>query len=102
TGGSDNLQVGRIGITKAFGAATLEVNGTTTMTFSITNPGIGTQNNLTFTDAFPAGLVAVGGAVTFGGVCTNGTPNTIAANATAYNLTDLDNLTNGSTCTITM
>ncbi len=99
TGGSDSLSVGRIQVTKSFSAATLQTNGTATMTFSIFNNSGANRTGLTFSDTFPAGLVAVGGAVTTGGTCTALAPTTVTANATAYNLTAL-NLNNGVTCTI--
>ncbi len=98
-GGSDSLSVGRIQVTKSFSAATVQTNGTATMTFSIFNNSGANRTGLTFTDAFPAGLVAVGGAVTTGGTCTALAPTTVTANATAYNLTAL-NLNSGVTCTI--
>jgi uncharacterized repeat protein (TIGR01451 family)/fimbrial isopeptide formation D2 family protein len=45
-------------ITKAFGAATIPLNGTTSLTFSISNPNTGiTLNGIAFTDNLPAGLV---------------------------------------------
>lgn len=46
--------------TKAFGAATILVNGTTTMTITLTNPNTGagnTVNGVAFTDNFPPNLV---------------------------------------------
>ena len=99
TGGSDVLTVGRVAITKAFSAATVQTNGTATLTFTITNGSGGNRTGLTFTDNFPAGMVAVGGTVTTGGTCTSLAPTTVAANATSYNLTAL-NLNNNITCTI--
>jgi uncharacterized repeat protein (TIGR01451 family) len=99
TGGSDVLTVGKISVTKAFSVSTVQTNGTATLTFTITNGSGGNRTGLTFNDPFPAGMVAVGGAVTTGGTCTNLAPTTVAANATAYNLTGLD-LNNNITCTL--
>ena len=45
-------------ITKAFGAASIPLNGTTSLTFTINNPNTGvTLNGIAFTDSLPAGLV---------------------------------------------
>jgi hypothetical protein len=46
-------------ITKTFGAATIPLNGTTTLSFNITNPAVNAQalTAVGFTDSFPAGLV---------------------------------------------
>jgi uncharacterized repeat protein (TIGR01451 family)/fimbrial isopeptide formation D2 family protein len=45
-------------IQKAFGAATIPVNGTTTLTFTIQNPNAGLAlTGITFSDTLPAGLV---------------------------------------------
>ncbi len=50
--------VGPPAIAKAFGAATIAVNGTTTLTFNLTNPNATTAlTGVSFTDLLPGGLV---------------------------------------------
>src|SRR2546430_14447829 len=45
-------------ISKAFGAASILLNGTTSLTFTISNPnGIDSLNGISFADNLPAGLV---------------------------------------------
>ncbi len=45
------------GLTKTFGAASVAVGGSTTLTFTIANSNNFTLSGIAFTDAFPAGLV---------------------------------------------
>jgi len=94
---SGTLQVNAIAaptIAKAFGAAAIAVGGTTSLSFTITNPNTSTSlTGVGFTDALPAGLVVAtpngltgscgGGtiAATAGGSSANLSGATLAANA---------------------
>lgn len=55
---------------KAFGAATIPLNGSTSLTFSIANNSANPANTIAFTDPLPAGLVV-------------STPNALAGNCGA-------------------
>jgi hypothetical protein len=62
-------------IAKAFGAATIPLNGSTTLVFSIQNPNVSTAlSGLAFVDSLPAGLVVA---------TTPGLSNTCGGNVTA-------------------
>lgn len=54
---SANLLVLPIGIAKAFGGLTVPLNGSTTLTFTITNPTATPLTGINFTDALPSGLI---------------------------------------------
>ncbi|MFN2578643.1 MAG: hypothetical protein ABR607_13230, partial [Pyrinomonadaceae bacterium] len=47
-------------ITKQFGAATIPFNGTTSLSFRITNPNSLALTDISFTDTLPSGLVVAG------------------------------------------
>ena len=61
-------------ITKSFATATIPLNGTTTLTFSLANPNPTTLTGVSFVDTFPPGLVVAainnlgGSCVSLGGV----------------------------------
>ena len=84
-------------IAKVFGAASISVNGTTTLTVTLTNPNAGTAlTGVGFTDTLPAGLVVA---------TPNGLVNTCGGTVTAVAGTGSVALVNGSvsasgSCTI--
>ncbi len=86
-------------ISKAFGAANITLNGTTTVTFTITNPAGNTsaENGIAFSDTLTNGLQV---ASTPGVSNTCGGTVTAAANSTSISLTGGSIATPGSTCTI--
>src|SRR4029079_14830653 len=70
-------------VTKTFGAASVAMNGTTTLSFTITNPAANTSalNGVAFTDTLPAGLV-VATPNNLTGTCGGGTITATAGSST--------------------
>ncbi|HKV94335.1 MAG TPA: hypothetical protein VJW20_17435 [Candidatus Angelobacter sp.] len=83
-------------ITKSFGAATIPVNGTTTVNFSINNPNVVAINE-SFTDTLPTGL-QVAAAPTVSNTC----GGTVTATAGSGTISFSNNLTAVGTCTISV
>lgn len=82
--------------TKAFGAANIPLNGSTSLTFNLANNSLSAAGNIAFSDAFPAGLV-VATPNGLSGNC-NGTV-TATAGAGSVSLTG-GSLASNSTCSI--
>jgi uncharacterized repeat protein (TIGR01451 family) len=101
TGGTASASVSVVvppSIAKAFGATNIALNGTTSLTFTITNPGANSvaEIGVAFTDTFPLGIVVA---------TPNGLVNTCAGTVTATAASGAVSLTGGtvaagSSCTI--
>jgi uncharacterized repeat protein (TIGR01451 family) len=85
-------------ITKAFGAATIFVNGTTSLTFTISNPNTTPLTGLSFVDPLPSGLrVATPNALT----STCGGTTTAVAGSSSISLTG-GTLAGNASCSISL
>ncbi len=99
---TDNLVViGKPTIAKAFAPTRIAPSGTSTITFTLTNPNTVALTNATFTDALAANLsVATAGAA--GGTCTGAGSNSFTAGQTGtLSFTGLT-LTASTSCTVTV
>ncbi len=95
-------------ISKAFGAGSIPLNGTTSLVFTVSNPSAGTVlSNLSFTDNLPGGLIVAtpnglsGNCLTAGGSVANAGAVTAVAGSTIVSLTSLA-LTPASACTFSV
>lgn len=89
------------GIAKAFAPATIPTNGTSTLTFTLSNPNAAALTGINFTDTYPAGVVNAT-PLTVGGTCA-GVTHTAAAGGGSFNVTG-GTIPGGApgTCTITV
>lgn len=89
------------GIAKAFAPATIGVNGTSILTFTLSNPNATALSGISFTDTYPAGLVNATPLVV-GGSC-GGVVHTATAGGTTFNVTG-GTIPGGApgTCTLTV
>ncbi len=78
-------------LSKSFGAMSIPVGGTTSLTFMITNPNSGTAlSGISFTDTLPAGLtVPTTSSSTCGGTLTTTAPSTISFSAGTVAASDM-------------
>lgn len=89
-------------LSKAFSPAVIGAAGTTTLTFTLTNPaGTPQQTNVGFTDTLPTGLI-VGNPPAVGGTCSNAAAVTFAtAGDGTITVTNLV-VPGGASCTVTV
>jgi uncharacterized repeat protein (TIGR01451 family) len=73
------------GIAKAFGPATINVNGISILTFTLSNPNAVALSGMSFTDTYPAGVVNAT-PLTVGGTCA-GVTHTATAGGATFNVT---------------
>ena len=73
-------------LAKSFSPPSVNAGGTSVLSITVTNPNTADAlTNAAFTDAFPGGMTAVGGAVTVSGIgCTGFSPVTLAAGALSF------------------
>jgi hypothetical protein len=86
------------GISKAFSPTSILLNGTSTVTLTLTNPNTGIDlTGAAFTDAL-SGISAAGGAV--GGTCVGTSPATLSAGAQNLGFSNIT-IPAGASCTVT-
>jgi uncharacterized repeat protein (TIGR01451 family) len=86
-------------LTKALSSTTIGAAGTTTLTFTLTNPsGAPLENNVSFTDTLPSGWT-VAGVPNVGGTCANAAAATSASGGT-ITVTNLIVPAGAASCTL--
>ncbi|MBK7027026.1 MAG: DUF11 domain-containing protein [Polaromonas sp.] len=64
-------------LTKAFSPTSISIGGTSTLTFTVSNPALNPAQTVSFTDTLPAGL-RVASAPNVTNTCTGGTVTAVA------------------------
>jgi hypothetical protein len=86
-------------IAKAFGTSPIAPGGTSTITFTLTNPNATQLTGASFTDTLAN--MSVSGAQNAGGTCTGASSNSLSAGATSLSLSGLT-LPVSASCTVTV
>jgi uncharacterized repeat protein (TIGR01451 family) len=86
-------------IAKAFGTSPITAGGTSTITFTLTNPNTVAMNNASFTDTLSN--MSISGAQNAGGTCTGASTNSLANGDTSLSFSGITILASGS-CTVTV
>jgi uncharacterized repeat protein (TIGR01451 family) len=86
-------------ITKAFSPKTINPGGTSTLTFSITNPGSSSISNVNFTDNLPAGTEIANTTITYVGCGSSPAPTSLSVGDTNLSFSNIT-VAGLSTCEI--
>jgi uncharacterized repeat protein (TIGR01451 family) len=95
-----SLGVGLINLTKFFSPSQIQSGGTSTITYTLTNPTATLQTAGTFLDTMVNMTIAAPGGAA-GGTCVGASGNSFATGATSLNFTNLQIPASGS-CTVTV
>jgi mucin-19 len=96
--------LGPAGITETFSSSPIQAGGTSTITYTLTNPNATALTGASFSDSFPAGLLTTAVAQTYAGTgrgtCTGTIPNTsLTVSAASVSFASI-NIPAGGSCTV--